>query len=586
MKIKENTIQPLNFKYNVLFCIGLFLITGIFQKAANAQDRPNVLILHTDEHNFRTLGCYRELMEDEQAYVWGKDAVVETPNIDFLSSKGVLCTSFYANTPVCTPSRASLVSGLYPQNSPAEKNDVKLGDDVESFAAPMAEAGYVTGYGGKWHLDGHSKPGWAPARNFGFLNNTYMFNRGHWKKLDENEDGPFVAGKNNKGKIDYSLDGADEKTFTTDFLTDRAMKFISENKDNPFCYMISYPDPHGPNCVRAPYNKMYSHLTFETPATAKVNTAGLPKWGLRQSKTIGSGGMATYYGMVKCIDDNIGRLLKHLREKKLIDNTIIVFLSDHGDLLGEHGRDNKGVPYEASAKVPFIIYYPNALKEGAVVDEAISNVDFKPTILSLLGLTGRVPSQGKDVSSLFLKNSTDSDVDDIAFLRGTGSKGSEKWVAAVSDQYKLVYSVNSEPWLIDLELDPDELTNYYDDPEYKTVISNMAAKLRNYGTTYTDPYLKNAKIEGEIEQVIKTEKSVLGSENTSLSKYLVYPNPAVSSSVTIQGLEKESDVEIFNLQGMKVRSIKTSSKVNIEGLGKGVYMLSINSEKKHRLIIE
>ncbi len=491
MKVRRNIIY-----------IGLFLVVGFFQITANAQKRPNLLIIHTDEQNFRTLGCYRELMDDKQAYMWGKDAVVETPNIDFLSSKGVLCTSFYANTPVCTPSRAALISGLYPHNSPAAQNDIPLADEVESFATPMVDAGYVAGYAGKWHLDGDDKPGWEPERKFGFVNNKYMFNRGHWKKLDENKNGPFVAAKNKKGRPNYSLGGADERTFTTDFLTDKAIGFISENKEQSFCYMISYPDPHGPNKVRAPYDAMYSHLKFKKPSTSKTPVDNRPTWGKPQSKIIGKKGLATYYGMVKCIDDNIGRLIKHLRQEKLMDNTIIVFLSDHGDLLGEHGRDNKGVPYEASAKVPFIIYYPNALKEGVIVNEALSNVDFKPTILSLLGLKSKVPAQGKDVSSVFLKNSKKADVDGIAFLRGTGSKASEKWVAAVTDRYKLVYSVNSEPWLIDLELDPDELTNYYKEPKYKEIISDMASKLKSYGETYTDPWLRYKKIAKEINLVL------------------------------------------------------------------------------------
>jgi arylsulfatase A-like enzyme len=115
----------------------------------------------TDEHNFRTLGCYREMMQKRQAYMWGP-AVVETPNIDWLADQGALCTSFYATTPVCSPSRGSLISGLYPQATPVVTNNIPLNDGVVTFAHLLGKSGYKTGYAGKWHLDGGGKPQWAP----------------------------------------------------------------------------------------------------------------------------------------------------------------------------------------------------------------------------------------------------------------------------------------------------------------------------------------------------------------------------------------------------------------------------------------
>ncbi|MHC4180936.1 MAG: sulfatase-like hydrolase/transferase, partial [Planctomycetota bacterium] len=112
-----------------------------------------MLIIQTDEHNFRTLGCYRATLPPEQALMWGK-SVVTTPNIDWLASHGAVCTSFYATTPVCSPSRAAFVTGRYPQNTPVTTNNIPLRDDAVTFAEILRRQGYATGYAGKWHLDG------------------------------------------------------------------------------------------------------------------------------------------------------------------------------------------------------------------------------------------------------------------------------------------------------------------------------------------------------------------------------------------------------------------------------------------------
>ena len=232
---------------------------------------PNLLVIHTDEHNFRTLGCYRKILPPEQALMWG-DAVVETPHIDRLANEGAICTSFYATSPVCSPSRASFVSGRYPQNTPVVTNNVAMDDDIVTFAEILRRGGYATGYAGKWHLDGTSKPGWTPKRNFGFEDNRYMFNRGHWKLLKIANGKPMVG--TGKGKPSYSPIG-DKKTFTTDWLCDRTIDFMDAHKNKPFCYMVSIPDPHGPDTVRSPYDTMFKHQKYTQPRSAKKSENGL-----------------------------------------------------------------------------------------------------------------------------------------------------------------------------------------------------------------------------------------------------------------------------------------------------------------------
>lgn len=464
-------------------------------------EKPNLLIIMTDEHNFRTLGCYRELLSHDQAYVWGDGVNVETPHIDYLAENGIRFSKFYASTPVCSPSRASFVSGRYPQNTGITTNNMIMNNEIITFAEVLKQNGYKTGYNGKWHLDGDGRPQWAPKRQFGFSDNRYMFNRGHWKKLELTDKGAKVASTNKKGEPNYDLNGADEQTFTTDFLTNRALEFIDENKNDAFCYMISYPDPHNPDIVRAPYDKMYTNMAFEAPATYNKSDRNVPSWAKKDKNA--SIDQSQYFGMIKCIDDNIGRLIKKLQNLDLLENTIIVFTSDHGDLRAEHHKHNKGNPLEASAKVPFIVYYPKKIDAGGVVENAFNTVDFAPTVLNLLDFQAPQQMHGFNFSELLLSPNKQNQYRDITFIRSTGRDNNGKWIAAITSRYKLILSRSDDPWLIDMEKDPDELINFFEVPEYKDVITNLAFKLKEYSENQNDPYLQDTKMEKDLNKLLE-----------------------------------------------------------------------------------
>lgn len=479
-----------------------FVATAVRMEAAepilpNPPSKKNVIVIMTDEHNFRTLGCYRARMEKRQAYMWGP-SVVETPNIDWIAKQGAMCTSFYATTPVCSPSRASFVSGLYPQATDVVTNNIPMNDRVVTFAELLQQHGYQTGYAGKWHLDGAGKPQWAPERKFGFSDNRFMFNRGHWKKFEIHEGSPRVAARKN-GQPTYGVDNADQETFATDFLTDRAIDFVERYQAQPFCYMLSLPDPHGPDTVRAPYDTMYADQAFEKPTTYDIDPRTIPKWGLPDKKA--KFGQSKYYGMVRCIDDNVGRLIKALKERNLLEKTIIVFSSDHGDLRGEHHRHNKGVAFEGSARVPFLIYDADQISPQTVVDPALSSVDFAPTLLGLLGIDSKHSFHGRDASGLIKADSkTVASWNDIAFVRGTNEKAG--WLMAVSDRYKLVISSQDEPWLFDLKRDPDEVINQRDNPGYREVVRSMGKQLGDYCGKFDDPRRLFGRIQQDLDWAV------------------------------------------------------------------------------------
>ncbi|NIJ44895.1 putative sulfatase [Wenyingzhuangia heitensis] len=484
------------------FFLGVLLLSNLSTQAQKNK-KPNIVWVITDEHNFRTLGCYRDLMEPEQAKQWG-DKVVDTPNLDWLASNGAMFTSMYASSPVCSPSRSSMFTGQYPHTVNMSVNNNVIDKSYPTIANVLNKEGYKTGYVGKWHLSGESKPGWAPEASHGFVNNRYMFNRGHWKVFGMSNDGtPFIAVKNKKGEPSYGMAGANEKTYSTDWLMDRTIDFIDENKKDPFFCVVSLPEPHGPDAVRAPYDMMYKDNVFSMPRTfLEGRNEHSPKWRKLDKKVNNPKKMqdmiATYFGSVKCIDDNIGKLITSLKEKGILENTIIMFSSDHGDLLGEHNQVNKGAPFEGSALIPCIVYAKQTIKAGTVINTAVNNTDWMPTFLNMASVKNQPKFAGKDLSPL-LKNPNLKSWDGVTF-----SRIHKSWVAVISDRYKLAIDVSSksQPWLIDTKNDPDELINHYGEKQYKTIAVELAKKLKNYVITENDPFKDNAEFSKKLEQVL------------------------------------------------------------------------------------
>ena len=457
--------------------------------AVQAADRPNVILIYTDEHNFKTIEAYLPLMQEAQRHPWGDNLKLETPNLNFLAENGVLMNNCHVSTPVSTPSRSSMMSGLYPQKNNCIINDVAMNTSLKTMPQCFVENGYETGYIGKWHLSGGAKPGWAPTPNYGWQDNTYMFNRGHYKSIiEKGEEHPEV------------LDGLTDDInyhFMTDFLTDKAINFVTKDRTAPFFCCLSIPDPHGPNIVSHQYLNLYTGYVFNRPKTALKDMSKYPSWAVGNAN-ISQNGMQNYWGMVKCVDDNIGRLITALREKGILDNTIIIFTSDHGDLCGEHALHNKNRPMESSLKVPFIVYAPNLLPKGRVVQPAVSNLDVYPTLVSLCGLKGMPDNlDGTDISPLLRGDESYVPLNCV-FSRQTGDYTG--WLSVTTDRYKLVVSseTGDEPWLFDRQVDPDELVNFYYDDAYQEIVTDLTHRLVDYCEKNDEPKFKNNKIRQDL----------------------------------------------------------------------------------------
>jgi arylsulfatase A-like enzyme len=468
--------------------IAVFFVIG-----AIAQQKPNLIVIHTDEHNFRTLSCYQKLLPEDQAFIWGKGNNVKTPNIDELADDGAICTSYYASSPVCTPSRASLVTGLYPQATGAPKNGLHIREDIPTFATVLRDEGYSTSYVGKWHLAGHEKYTFGIKYKAGFEDNRFMMRGGH---------APYFHIKGDEirgiGDKEASRLPKDEVIALTDYFTDKTLEILERDKNKPFALMLSIPDPHTPDYARPPYNTMYADMDIQAPKTmAKKYTAIKPEWakGGNQDTNEATGkksfeneknALRQYFGQVKHIDDSVGRILEFLEDNNLTDNTIVVFTSDHGDMFFEHNRRNKGVPYEASARIPFVIRYPEKIKAGKVINTAYTNVDFAPTVLSMMGVDTNVEFHGLDTSEDFLNNKKEITGDRITYYAKSGGW----WVTAVNFRYKLVIDKKEKPYLLDLEKDPDELINFYDHKDYSAIAKKMQTELFVQLEKFDEPGLK------------------------------------------------------------------------------------------------
>jgi len=287
-----------------------------------------------------------------------------------------------------------------------------------------------------------------------------------------------------------------EAHYATDFIFNRGIRFINDNVKNGrnFALMLSIPDPHGPNDVRPPYDTMYNDMTFKLPDTgvaAYKKTPALPGWSsihtdLEMVDEIVADvendekwqqGLRQYFGMVKLLDDSVGALMAFLKTTGQDRNTIVVFTSDHGDMMGEHGMYNKGKPYETSAGVPMIIRWPDGIAAGKIVKTTYTSPDFAPTILSLMGFDidpYEFPFQGIDGSDELRDSVEFSSREQVRFT--TDSKHA-KWMAALDREFKLVLSNRDVPWLFDLKADPEEMINFYGAKDYERVTSRLQREL-------------------------------------------------------------------------------------------------------------
>ena len=470
-------------------------------QAKNLKDMPNILIIHTDQQNRETLS------------ILGAN-IIDTPNIDRIGQEGAVFNNFYTNVAVCTPSRGCFLTGRYHHSHGAEVNGRAINQDEISFANVLQDYGYDTGYAGKWHLDGYDlRPGWVhPERSLGFKDCHYMANDFHGKKIkDGRQDSKHTTPYDHTYlPVVYPLDViGDEESYTTDFFTTKAIDFIEKERENPFCYMLSIPDPHHPWSVRAPYDTMFDPREFELPKT--FSEENLPCW----AKNVQNNGefnldnpdreknlrkkLALYYGMVKLIDDSMARIFAALERKSILDDTIIIFTSDHGDYNGQHGLFEKNMLYDSVYHIPFLVRYPKAFNRGTVIDEYFSTVDFMPSLMSFLGINGSGREQGKVMPAFSRDRKNDWKNEVYISQHMDGAAGiitPEYELAFMNKYYSYSKSIqvqcklappHSDGILFDRKNDPWQERNLINKPEYSKVVAELTQRIIEHSKNVQSP---------------------------------------------------------------------------------------------------
>ncbi len=408
-----------------------------------AKRPPNVLFILPDEWRAQALGC-----------MGNRD--VQTPHLDKLAAEGTLFRNTLANTPLCCPARANMLTGTYTNRNGMVANDLRLKEDITTIGDLYSKAGYRTGYVGKWHLDGGPRlPGFIPPgpRRHGFqywaaneCNHNYFHG---WYFRDENV--PIVSDR-----------------YEPDYWTDKAIEFLYESQEKPFFLMLALGAPHDPYVAPEKYMDLYDpeKLTME------------PNW-VEGTRDGGRKEIAGYYASITAIDDQIGRLLQTLRQLNLEEDTIVFFSSDHGNMLGSQSRTLKMLPWEESIRVPGIIRYPGTVPSGRTSNAMFSHVDFAPTILSLCGMSVPPHMQGSDLSHLIVGKTEQGP--SSAYFQNFGpyypSDVKHGWRAIRTKRY-LYARHESEPWLLyDLEKDPYELNNLIEDRSASQLAQDLDTRL-------------------------------------------------------------------------------------------------------------
>jgi len=382
--------------------------------------RPNVLFVFSDMQRAYSMGCYG-------------DSNARTPVLDAFAKQGARLDAAMSNTPVCCPYRACLMSGQYAHRNNVMANGAEFRPTVPTIAQTFRAAGYETGYAGKWHI---FPPKDAKDPTYGFPPPKSEFGF-------------------------YARDRQSEHT------TEVALRFIAEKSQGqaPWLLFVSWILPHSPYKAPDGYREHFAKITIPPNVPAGVPTEYAQK------------SLPDYYGMIESLDDEFKRILQALDEAGVADDTIVVFSSDHGDMIGCQGLKAKRWPYEESARIPFLIRYPRAIKPGTVIADPVSSADFYPTLAGLAGVKAPAGVDGADFSPLFRGETAKPPRDCVYLAMPYAYVVWPGWRAIRTRQY-MYARVKDKPWLLfDLANDPWEMKNLVEDPSKQSLVKEMDDRL-------------------------------------------------------------------------------------------------------------
>lgn len=432
---------------------------------------PNIIYIMTDDHACHAISAYGSKIN-------------QTPNIDRLAKQGILFKNCFCTNALCGPSRATLLTGKYSHMNGYTANEAKFNGEQQTFPKLLQKAGYQTAMIGKWHL------GSTPT---GFDFWSYMPGQGRYV------DPEFIDMDGQKRVV---------KGYITDIITDKVISYLdTRDKTRPFCVLYHHKAPHREWTPDGKHANMYENVNLPEPPTFNDDYANraspaahadmtiaktLTKTDLKQNPPEGLSPqqlkqwkyqryIKDYCRVIASVDDNIGRLLDYLDKNGLAENTIVVYTTDNGFFLGDHGWFDKRFMYEESLHVPFIVRYPDHIKPGSVTHALALNVDFAPTFLDYAGVPIPPDMQGRSLRPVFEKVSP-ADWRKSIYYRYYEYPGPHKvrpHYGVRTDRYKLIFYNTINEWeLFDLQEDPHELKSVYADPAYADVRKQLESELQ------------------------------------------------------------------------------------------------------------
>ena len=498
-------------------------------------DRPNFVFVFSDQQRQDTLACY------------GADWM-QTPNLNALAQESFVFENAYVAQPVCTPARATIMTGLYPHTAGPIVNQINLPEDTPVIAEMISDD-YYKGYMGKWHLgndlvpqhgfdswttteDGHrsTKP---EQRYLVSSYNKYLVEQGY--EPDRPRRAPGVmrnlvardtredAGPNVVFSSDAHYDMPEEHQMAS-YLGDRAADFIEENKDRPFILYVSTFEPHSP--YNGPFMDMYDPATLpvgpaflENPKSASMVNRVRADYFLqfmnkgvdqtqddymmryaaaREDVTTELGWRtlrAHYMANITLVDRMVGKITSALEDAGISENTVVIFTSEHGDMMGDHGMLEKRSFFEEASRVPLLMKVPWLSREQTRIEGSVGHIDLVPTLLDLMGQDIPSDLQGKSLQPVLKGESDLSDNDVFVQWNGTSNEIPDRFLGSAEinrflalpwrsvitpDRWKLNLCAGDQCELYDLNNDPHEMSNLFNDPAQIDRIRDMAARIRTW----------------------------------------------------------------------------------------------------------
>ncbi|MCE7065909.1 sulfatase [Dyadobacter sp. CY326] len=468
-KISRNYVLPVVSSALLLLTTGFALVEKSKDASVHLpkKAKPNIVIIMADQWNAQSLG-----------YAGNKD--VKTPNLDKLAARSVVFSTAVSVMPVCSPARASLLTGQYPLTHGVFYNDRPLKNEALTLAEIYKSQGYATGFIGKWHVNGHS----SHEAQFAARNRTVPKDRrqgfDYWKAREVTHDynQSFYFDEND---VRHEWPGYD--VFPQ---TDSAIGFIDQNKSKPFLLFLSWGPPHDPYAT-APeeYRKLYNPENL----TLRPNVPDSLKTKARKD-------LAGYYAHCTALDKAAGDLLEALKKAGVAENTIVVFTSDHGDMLYSQGKIRKQKPWDESILVPLLIHYPAGLGDKKrELSLPFSNIDILPTLLGLSNMQIPKSVEGTDYTAIISGKKKPSGEEaaliqvPVPFHENNFLNGGKEYRAVRTKQFTYVRDLKG-PWLLyDNAKDPYQLQNLIGNAAYADTQTKLETVLQTKLAEAKDDFL-------------------------------------------------------------------------------------------------